>query len=239
MITPLLDAGNFIESRNIVIIVNHLREVYPSTKEMAETVLLMFEKKFKDDTAIKDSIDTQIKSYKATLKMKIETLPSIDLKRKDILTLELKAQMNGEKGAFVAPPRHSESSKSRTTAKDTKEQDKRHHHRSSKDRKKSQARTKDVIEKKSKKQKLEERKKPNRDSKSRHMTQQNKGNPKRGDKQYIDKRGDISGPKNSRSNQDAPSDDLRDLRDSVTKRIKTGGNNQGSTDNKKSDKKKK
>lgn len=74
----LLKSNNFIQVRNISIILNRIKNVFPDTKENLDKVLDVFEKKFDEKKKNKDSVDTQANSYKVALKTMRKDLPSVD-----------------------------------------------------------------------------------------------------------------------------------------------------------------
>ena len=81
-IESVLSSKNFMQLRNIVIILSRIIDLYPNTKSSASRILEAFKKRFEENPDHKNSLHYQVKSYKVALMNKKSSLPSIDLKSK-------------------------------------------------------------------------------------------------------------------------------------------------------------
>lgn len=85
LIEKFLLNKNTAQSRNVVIILNVIKDYYPGTKETAEIIIAALDKCFpekvdKEQKSVNADIRLMAISYKNNLKSKLSGIPSIDLK---------------------------------------------------------------------------------------------------------------------------------------------------------------
>lgn len=80
-IESMLESKNFMQLRNIVVVLSRMIEIYPETKSNATRIIAAFKKNFDEkDIGTGNSLDYQAKSYRIALTNNRNGLPFVDLK---------------------------------------------------------------------------------------------------------------------------------------------------------------
>lgn len=84
-IEAMLGSKNFMQLRNIVVVLSRMMDIYPNTKASASRIISAFKSNFDEkDIGQGSSLDYQAKSYRIALMNKKNELPSIDIKSKAV-----------------------------------------------------------------------------------------------------------------------------------------------------------